>query len=124
MKNTLKSPWEYWRHMCPKLNIHAPSLLEYELLNGLLIAKKRDRVKEEEMSGAIDGFLNLEIPLKSVSLLYPQIMHYCEAYNRSAYDASYMALAEKEGTPFVTADKSLFNAVKGKVSWVKWLGDI
>jgi predicted nucleic acid-binding protein len=40
-----------------------------------------------------------------------------------AYDAAYLALAEHEGIPFVTGDKQLYNAVKGRLPWVRWVGD-
>jgi predicted nucleic acid-binding protein len=57
-----------------------------------------------------------------VSVLYSRLLRFCRAYSRSAYDASYLALAEAEGIPFITADDSLYNAVKKDLAWVKWLG--
>ena len=76
-----------------ELDILAPSLLEYEVMNGLMIAQKRGRIKEEKILAAVEGFVNLGINLKSLSHLYPQVIHFCKTYNRSVYDASYMALA-------------------------------
>ncbi|MDH7514162.1 MAG: type II toxin-antitoxin system prevent-host-death family antitoxin [Clostridiales bacterium] len=43
---------------------------------------------------------------------------------RSAYDASYLALAEEESAIFITADRTLFGNVKEELAWVKWLGDV
>lgn len=44
---------------------------------------------------------------------------------RSVYDCLYLALAEREGCRFVTADRRLFNAVRespiGRV--LHWVGD-
>jgi predicted nucleic acid-binding protein len=40
----------------------------------------------------------------------------------TVYDATYLALAELRGCEFWTADERLFNAVKDKFSFVKWLG--
>jgi predicted nucleic acid-binding protein len=40
----------------------------------------------------------------------------------TVYDATYLALAELRGCEFWTADERLFNQVKGKLSYVKWLG--
>jgi len=106
-----------------ELDILAPSLLEYEVMNGLMIAQKRKRMKEEKILAAVEGFANLGINLKSLSHLYPQVIHYCKTYNRSVYDASYMALALDEGISLITADEGLFNAIKKELKWVKWLGD-
>jgi predicted nucleic acid-binding protein len=106
-----------------ELDILAPSLLEYEVMNGLMIAQKKGRIKEEKILAAVEGFVNLGINLKSLSHLYPQVIHFCKTYNRSVYDASYMALALDEGISLITADQGLFNAIKKELKWVKWLGD-
>jgi len=41
----------------------------------------------------------------------------------TVYDATYLALAELRGCEFWTADERLFNRVKNKLSFVKWLGN-
>jgi predicted nucleic acid-binding protein len=41
----------------------------------------------------------------------------------TVYDATYLALAELQGCPFWTADKRLFDQVKARIPFVKWLGD-
>lgn len=40
----------------------------------------------------------------------------------TVYDATYLALAELRGCEFWTADERLFNQVKDKFFFVKWLG--
>jgi predicted nucleic acid-binding protein len=40
----------------------------------------------------------------------------------TVYDATYLALAELRGCEFWTADERLFNQVKDRLSFVKWLG--
>lgn len=107
-----------------ELEILAPSLLEYEVMNGLIIAQKRGRLKEEKILTAIEGYVNLEIKLTNLSYFYPKVLHYCRIYNRSAYDASYLALADEAAVPLITADEGLYNVVKKDLKWVKWLGDI
>ena len=42
---------------------------------------------------------------------------------RDAYDSLYLALALREGCPFVTADQKLVNALAGTVPGVTWLGN-
>jgi len=111
------------KYLSNELDIFAPSLLEYEVINGLIIAQKRGRIKEEKILTAIDGFVSLEIKLKNLSLFYPRVLHYCKVYNRSVYDASYLALADEEQISLITADEELYNIVKKDLKWVKWIGD-
>lgn len=111
------------KYVSKEIDILAPSLLEYELINGLLIAKKRGGIEEEKILMAADGFTSLELNLKNISFFYPKVIEYCSQFNRSAYDSSYLALADEERVPFITADKGLYNAVKKDLKWVWWLGD-
>ncbi len=111
-------------YIAKELDILSPSLLEYEVINGLLIAQRRGRMKEEKIITAIEGFFDLEIKLIDLSHFYPKVLNYCKVYNRSIYDASYLALAEVESVSLITADEGLFRAVKSDKKWVKWLGDV
>lgn len=112
------------QYISNEIEIVAPSLIEYEVMNGLIIAQKRGRIKEDKILAAIEGFLDLDITLKDPPYFYQKTVHYCRGYNRSIYDASYLALAEVEGIPLITADEGLYHAVKKDLKWVKWLGDI
>jgi len=111
------------RYVSNELEILAPSLLEYEVVNGLFVAQKRGRIKEEKLLIAIEGFIDLEIKLKNISHFHSKIMNYCKVYHRSVYDASYLALAEVEGATLITSDEGLYNAIKKDLKLVKWLGD-
>ncbi len=111
------------RYLADDLEILAPPLLEYEVMNGLVVAQRRGRLREEVIISAIEGFLNLGIKIVGVSGLYSRVLHFCRVYSRSAYDASYLALAEAEQINFITADETLYNAVKKDLGWVKCIGD-
>jgi predicted nucleic acid-binding protein len=110
------------RYLSDDLEIIALSLLEYEIINGLMVAQKRGRLRDEIITSALEGFVNLGIKTVGVSGLYSRMVHFCRAYTRSAYNVSYLALAEAEKIPFITADEALYNAVKKDLGWVKWLG--
>ena len=112
------------RFITKELTILSPSLLEYEVINGLIIAQKRGRIKEEKILMAIEGFFDLQIDLRDLSHFYQRSLKYRRVYNRSLYDASYLAMAETEGIPLITADEVLYNAVKKDLKWVKWIGEV
>jgi len=111
------------RYLADDLEIIVPSLLEYELINGLIVAQKRGRLREEIILSAIEGFTKLGITTGGLSGLHSRVVYFCRAFNRSAYDASYLTLAEAEQIPLITADETLYKAVQKDLAWVKWLGD-
>jgi len=122
------------------LDIVAPTLLEYELINGLVIARKRGRLAEGAVTSALGAFQCLGIRLVDPSEHYDRIAWYCHTYARSAYDdriawychtyarsaydACYLALAEREDISLITADERLLNSIKADLTWVRWIGDI
>ncbi len=68
---------------------------------------------------AVQGFMDLEISQKHISSFYPKVIHFYNIYNLSAYDASYLALADEESIPLITADERLYNTVKKDLPWIK-----
>jgi predicted nucleic acid-binding protein len=105
-----------------ELDLAAPSLLVYEVINGLVIAQRKGRIAEEKVFSSISGFLNLGITFVDVAGLEARVLHFCRVYDRSAYDASYLAVAEQDSLALVTGDERLYNSTKGKAAWVKWIG--
>ena len=112
------------RHVSGEIALCAPTILPYEILNALLVAERRGRVNEEVTQNAFKAFLDLEINFLNPFIDYPGIISPARSFNRSVYDASYLAVAEKRNFDFVTGDKRLYNAVKEKLKWVKWIGQI
>lgn len=98
--------------------------LEYEVINALIIAQKRGRIGEEHLITAIEGFVCLEITVHKVANFYPEIIYFCRACQCSAYDASYLALAQREDASFIAADTKLYHTVQGDLNWVQWIGDV
>lgn len=105
-----------------ELELVAPSLMVYEVINGLVIAQRRGRIAEERVLNSISGFIDLGITFVDIAGLEARVMHFCRVYDRSAYDASYLAVAEQQSLELVTGDERLYNSTKGKVGWVKWIG--
>lgn len=104
-----------------ELEILAPSLLMYELMNGLVIAGRRARLDQKTISLSFKGFMSMGIRFYEVSYFADKALEYCRLYGRSAYDSSYLALAEQEGVDLITADERLFNSVQRDLPWVRWM---
>jgi predicted nucleic acid-binding protein len=112
------------RYIAADLDIIGPSLLEYEVINGLFVAHKRARIREDAILSAIQGFADLGIKRLGLSDQYGRLFDLCRTYSVSAYDASYLSLAEFEKIPFITADEAFYKAVKKDLHWVKRLGEV
>lgn len=106
-----------------ELEILAPSLLTYELMNGLVIAGRRARLDQGAISRSFRGFMMLGVQFYDLSLLADKVLQYALLYGRSVYDSSYLALADQEGIDLITADERLFNRVQKDLPWVRWIAN-
>ncbi len=106
------------------IDICAPALLIYEVFNGLWIAKKLGRIEKQAVLIALEGFLGLGIEFFDISDTYSRILDYCEIFNCSVYDASYLAVSAMKGISMITADRRLYQTVKDELGWVSFLGEM
>jgi predicted nucleic acid-binding protein len=111
------------QHVAGDVALFAPTILPYEVLNALLVAERMARIAKKVTKKAFHAFLELEIVFQDAFSDYPDILSMARSFQRSAYDASYLSLAKKNNIDLVTGDKRLYNAVKDKLKWVKWVGD-
>lgn len=99
----------------------APYLLTYEIINGVATATRQKRIQSNMAIEAVSNLLALGVEQMAVE---PQrILELALQYNLSAYDAAYLALAEAEGCELWTGDRPFYQAVRGELPWVKWIGD-
>ena len=106
-----------------RVSLICPSLLGYEVLNGLILAGRRGRIPKDIIETAFEGFLQLGIPVKDPFPGYSKLIRYCVQANLTAYDASYLVLAEMEKIPLITTDEKLIRAVGKEFSWITRLAD-
>jgi predicted nucleic acid-binding protein len=104
--------------------LYAPSLLRYELIAVSRKAVYQKRVTPEEGLIARDKLLSYPVTLHFDDALLRRGYELATIYNRpTAYDAQYLALAERLACDFWTADERLYNAVNTNFPNVRWLGN-
>jgi predicted nucleic acid-binding protein len=108
-------------HVSGRVQLAAPTLLVYEVANAVLQAVRRGRVTAEDAEAILVAVEGLGIETEPVS--WQQMLPLARRFDRSAYDAAYLALAEARGEPLVTGDEKLYNAVRHDLDWVQWIGD-
>ncbi|MBL8188908.1 MAG: type II toxin-antitoxin system VapC family toxin [Acidobacteria bacterium] len=109
--------------LCGDLNLVAPALFDYEIVNTLKMAFVRSRIDESYALSAISDLVAYDIERHDTRSLQPLAFQLACRYQRSVYDAAYLALAQTLGFDFYTGDKRLFNSVGAVFKWVKWIGD-
>lgn len=110
--------WSQWR--TARLQLVAPGLLRYEVTNAfhrLSLAAPRNRA--EVRRGLADA-LALPIELINDAWLHESALEFAERFHlKAAYDAHYLALADRLACPFWTADRRLYNSVSRSLPWVQ-----
>lgn len=76
-----------------------------------------------EAQALIRAYAQGEIELHAPTLLPYEMTNAVLAYDRSAYDGAYLALAEEMESKLVTGDRRLYKAVKNRLPWVLWIED-
>lgn len=109
------------RFLADDLELFTVPLLKYEAANALWRAVKTGRVKVEDAEEAFRVFENFNIPEKEVSGV--EALKLACQYDRSAYDSAYLALSRTEQAPLITADRRLYNALRGQFSLLVWIED-
>ncbi len=89
-------------------DIHAPALIEVEVVSGLRRLLRQRRIAEDRAMIGLEWFLDLAIEVHSGVELARRIFGL--RHSLSAYDAAYVAVAELIGAPLLTADGRLSRA--------------
>jgi len=108
----------------PPVRIYVPDLFFVECAN---ILWKYVRRQSSPVQDALTHlyFLNgLQLQRTPTVDLVVDALPLAVTYNLSAYDACYVALAERLQVPLVTADEALIRKLAGSPQDVRWLGDL
>lgn len=104
-----------------RIQMLAPSLWIYEVINALWVARRRGRLDGRQSGLALRLLQDL-----GVRMVDPEPKDCLEIAARleiSGYDAAYVALAEAVGAELWTGDRKLFEWTRGKSEVVRWIGD-
>jgi predicted nucleic acid-binding protein len=101
------------QHISGKIELHAPALMIYEVLNALLYSKVFSSIELAQLAKAL---LNYRVVLHSLNEnLAENVTQLAHSTNTTIYDAAYVALAEEIGCRFYTADVKLVQKIKNMV---------
>lgn len=100
-----------------------PDLIYAEL--GSVVWKKQrfQGLAEADAVQIISDWLAVPVVVTPTSVLLDQAFQLALTHHRTVYDMLYVALAQREKCPFVTADEKLVNAIAGTFPDVVWLAN-
>jgi predicted nucleic acid-binding protein len=104
--------------------IMAPALLSFEVISTLRRYVHFKRIAPSQGERAFEQFQQMHVRLSHRRAIFPLAWQLAKQFHRpTAYDTTYLALAQLTKCDFWTADEKLYNTVKGKLSWIKWVGN-
>jgi predicted nucleic acid-binding protein len=108
--STFRTLWIQWQES--EYTIVAPGLIYYEVSNALHRMSLGGQLLPEQADRSLNEALNLNITLYGDAELHREAFTLARSLKLSAtYDSHYLALAQRLGCEFWTADKRLFNSV-------------
>ena len=87
-----------------------PAIWSLEVANVLLVAERRGRLSEAQASRFLDLLQQLPIEVDAAPLDLAAVVAAGRRHELSAYDASYLVLAERTGAALATLDRKLAEA--------------
>lgn len=91
-----------------------PTVWPLEVTNGLIVARRRQRLSEAQAAEkfALLGALPIDVDPETSSRAFHDIAALAVAHRLSAYDAAYLELAQRAGLPLATLDDPLRSAAR------------
>ena len=110
--------WDGWS--TAGRSVVAPSLLRYEITNVLHRSVTAGLFDATAAHAVLNTALNLGIAFEEGPGLHaPALVFAARFALPAAYDAHYLALADRLGAEFWTADRRLANSVRPVLPWVR-----
>jgi predicted nucleic acid-binding protein len=117
--NQILSAWQ-----TTKEHLTAPRLFRSEITAVVRKAVYQQRITSEQGRVMLSQLLIYPMEFHEDDDLLKEAYELAVHFNRPrAYDAQYMALAERLQCDFWTADERLVNSTQGQFSHIRWLGN-
>ena len=101
-----------------------PDLVWGEVGNILWKKKRRDEITDEDARFVLRQLGRFNLAVHSSQELAETAWKLASRLQRTFYDSLYLALAESQSCPLVTADRRLFNAVSPSGFNLLWIEDV
>jgi predicted nucleic acid-binding protein len=111
------------RYAAAEVRFVVPDLFWAELANVLWKAVRQQRLRVASAESALRAIREQNFPTVSSYTLLVEAFAIATAFDRTVYDALYVALAVNSKSQLITADERLANALAAHLP-VKWLGSL
>jgi predicted nucleic acid-binding protein len=101
-----------------------PDLVWGEVGNILWKKRRRDEITDEDARFVLRQLDRFDWTVHSSQVLAETAWRLSSRLQRTFYDSLYLALAESQSCPLVTADRRLFNAVSPSGFDLIWIEDV
>jgi predicted nucleic acid-binding protein len=114
----LTALWRQWT--AAGMTLHAPALVGSEIVNGVHRLRRAGMLSEAAAKGILARALRMPLVLHDDEHLHLRALELATDHKLPAtYDSHYLALAERLGIEFWTADTKLAKAVRDRLPWVR-----
>ena len=124
--NDVNAPGRVLTWLRQGVTLVAPVWWVVECVSGIRMSLHAKRITMEQANTAIDDLFLLEVETQplDISLCKAALEWATRLQQSRAYDAFYLALAERLQAEFWTADRRLANGAQQLgVKWVRWIGE-
>lgn len=108
-----------------KNEILAPGLLMIEIAALVWKRARRGEITEATADRIVTELRKVPLEIKPTAELVPAALPLAQTQGMTLYDAFYVAMAVQSGCPLITADRKLFDVLRGGSlgDHALWLGD-
>ena len=91
-----------------------PAIWKFEVVNTLVVAERRKKVTPEKSAVFVRDLqkFTITVDLEGLDWAFSTVLDQARLYQRSAYDASYLELAKRQGLSLATRDQPLGKAAQ------------